>query len=941
MTIPPGTRFGRYAIRSQLGAGGMGVVYLAQDTQLDRTVALKVLPADVASDGQRMHRFIQEAKAASALNHPNIITIYEIGKENSAHFISTEFISGETLRRRMKRERMSLMETLDIAAQVAAALSAAHVEGIIHRDIKPENIMVREDGYVKVLDFGLAKLMEKTTGQLAADPEAPTQAPMQGMVNTEPGMVMGTARYMSPEQARGFPVDARTDLWSLGCVLYEMVAGHAPFESKTTSDVIALILRTDPPPLHNYVPDAPIELQRILRKALRKDCDERYQTAKDLLVDLRSLRRDLEIASEMERSGSAQSHHIADTLITYSSTQQSRYEQASASAGRVTETQSAHPTSSAEYLASELRRHKKGALVALAIFAVALLALGLGLYKFVWQKNSVAHFQTTRITRLTSNGKASDVSISPDGKYIVYVLVDGGLRSLRVKHLATDSDVQIVPPAEMKSMGGTTFSLDGNYIYYVVNDKNNPQGALHQVAVLGGTPKRLVVDLSSPVTLSPDGKQMAFVRQNPEQGENALIVAQADGTGERKIASRVGTNWFSDSGPSWSPDGKMIACGIGGTDGGYHMTVAVVPAEGGEAKPITGERWHVIDRVVWFDDASGVAFSAKDHPFAPSQIWQLSYPEGVARRITGDLGNYGSVSLGLTANSLSLITVQADRVSNIWTAPNGDASRARQITSRGNIYDGQAGMAWTPDGKVVYASNASGNSDIWVMSADGAGQKQLTDDAHFDGWPVVSPDGSYIIFVSGRTGTLNIWRMNVDGSEPKQLSNGKIDDHPDCSPDGKWIVYESLGDTGFPALWKVSIDGGGAMQLTDKWSSHAVISPDGSVIAFVREDEQASKQLKLLVMPFAGGAPSKSFDFPLTIIPLLSWSPDGKSLVYNDTRSGISNLWSQPVDGDKPTQLTDFKSDQIFFFNWSRDGRQLALARGTVARDVVLISDTK
>ncbi len=939
MTIPPGTRFGRYEIRSQLGAGGMGVVYLAHDTQLERTVALKVLPADVAADQQRMFRFIQEAKTASALNHPNIITIYEIGQEDSAQFISTEFINGDTLRRRMKHGGMNLVEALDIAAQIAAALAAAHAAGIVHRDIKPENIMVRDDDYVKVLDFGLAKLTERSTGPLGSDPEAPTQAHMHAMINTEPGVVLGTVRYMSPEQARGLRIDARTDIWSLGVVLYELMTGHAPFEAETTSDVIASILKSDPPPLNTYLPDAPAELQRIIRKALRKECDERYQTARDLMVDLRSLRRDLEVASEIERSGSAQQRNlIADTLITRSGTE-SAY--GTGNASFVPAAGNQVTLAPRRGLFDQWRQHKTFSLLALFALISVLAATGFGLYKFLWSKKPAEHFQSIKITRLTTNGKASDVSISPDGKYIVYVLVDGGLRSLWVKYLATDSVVQIVPPAEMKSMGGTTFSRDGNYVYYVVNDRNNPQGALYQVAVLGGTPKKLLVDLSSPVTLSPDGKQMAFVRAYIEQGESALMTVQADGTGERKLASQTGTNWFSDNGPSWSPDGKVIACGAGGTTDGYHMTVVAVPSEGGVAKSFTTQRWRVVDRVAWFDDGSGLALSAKDHPFAPSQIWQLSYPEGVARRVTGDLGNYGSVSLGLTADSRSLITVQAERVSNLWVAPNNEAEHARQITSRGNIYDGQAGIAWTPDGKVVYASNASGNSDIWIMNADGSRQKQLTDDTHFDGWPVVSPDGRYIVFTSDRTGASNIWRMNADGSAPKKLSNGKIDDHPDCSPDGKWIVYESLGETGFPTIWKVSIEGGDAVRVTDKWAARPLVSPDGRSLSCIREDEQANKLLKLIVLPFEGGQVVKSFEFPQTIMPLYRWSPDGQALVYNDTQGGISNLWSQPLNGGKPAQLTDFKSEQFFFFSWSRDGKQLALARGTTARDVVLISDAK
>src|SRR3954467_10585702 len=264
MSISSGTSLGRYEIRSQLGAGGMGEVYLARDTTLDREVALKILPPEIATDQQRMQRFVQEAKTASALNHPNILTIFEIGQTNGAYFISTEYINGVTLRRHMKGRRLKLSDALDIAAQIAAGLSAAHAAGIVHRDIKPENIMLRHDGYVKLLDFGLAKPTERQASLI--DTEAQTQM----LVNTSPGMVMGTVSYMSPEQARGFVLDARTDIWSLGCVLYEMVAGRVPFGGQTTSDVIVSVLDREPPPIAGGAHEAPLELQRILRKALRK-----------------------------------------------------------------------------------------------------------------------------------------------------------------------------------------------------------------------------------------------------------------------------------------------------------------------------------------------------------------------------------------------------------------------------------------------------------------------------------------------------------------------------------------------------------------------------------------------------------------------------------------------------------------------------------------------
>ena len=368
MTVASGTNLGHYEIRSLIGAGGMGEVYLAIDTKLDRKVALKLLPDAVASNQERMRRFVQEAKAASALNHPNIITIYEIDEIDSRHFIVTEFIDGETLRQRMKHGHLKLNDLLEIAIQAAGALAAAHAAGIIHRDIKPENIMVRRDGYIKVLDFGLAKLTQPEGS--TADTEAPTKA----LVDTGAGTVLGTSYYMSPEQAKGKRVDARTDLWGLGAVLYEMVAGHVPFEAETPSEVIGLILNKEPPPLARYDREAPPELERIVTKALTKDLEERYQTAKDLLVDLKRLKRQLDLETEIERtvppefrtSGSGAAHTGAHALATSQET-----------AAGTTSSEAAHQLSSAEYIVSEIRRHKKGfAVTGAVVFALALATVG-------------------------------------------------------------------------------------------------------------------------------------------------------------------------------------------------------------------------------------------------------------------------------------------------------------------------------------------------------------------------------------------------------------------------------------------------------------------------------------------------------------------------------------------------------------------------------------
>src|SRR5256884_3403466 len=336
-----GRSFGPYEILSQLGAGGVGDVYLAQDSRLGRKVALKLLPSHFTSDADRLRRFQQEARAASALNHPNILTIHEIGEIDSHPFIATEFIDGQTLREHTAKALIKLEEALDVAVQVASALSAAHAAGIVHRDIKPENIMIRHDGFVKVLDFGLVKLTEKG----ATDSEAST------LVNTDAGVVMGTARYMSPEQARGKKVDARTDIWSLGVVLYELVAGRLPFEGGTPSDVLSLILQREPAPLVRYAPEVPTELERIIRKALRKDKEERYQTIKDLLIDLRNLRKELELSAEMERSAPPISARAMSSGQSAAAT--------------------AHSASSAEYIVTEIKQHKRAAVGALALILIA------------------------------------------------------------------------------------------------------------------------------------------------------------------------------------------------------------------------------------------------------------------------------------------------------------------------------------------------------------------------------------------------------------------------------------------------------------------------------------------------------------------------------------------------------------------------------------------
>ena len=365
------TSISRYRIIEKLGAGGMGEVFLAEDTRLGRKVALKLLAQELTQNRDRLSRFDQEAYAASALNHPNILTIYEMGDEAGRHYIATEFIDGITLRKRLAGVPMDLSEVLEVAIQVAGALEEAHAANIVHRDIKPENIMIRRNGHVKVLDFGLAKLTERPDSE-----ETDTEAVTRALVQTDAGVVLGTSQYMSPEQARGKPVDTRTDIWSLGVVLYEMASGRAPFAGETKTDVIVAIAKTDPAPLARFAPNAPAEFEWIVMKALRKNVDERYQTVKELESDLKKLKQRLEFQTELERSMASETYStalstLADTDVSGMPSRLST--QSAAGANRTSAVPSAAQTraSSAEYLVTEIKRHKTSAAVAAVAIVLA------------------------------------------------------------------------------------------------------------------------------------------------------------------------------------------------------------------------------------------------------------------------------------------------------------------------------------------------------------------------------------------------------------------------------------------------------------------------------------------------------------------------------------------------------------------------------------------
>jgi Tol biopolymer transport system component/DNA-binding winged helix-turn-helix (wHTH) protein len=574
-------------------------------------------------------------------------------------------------------------------------------------------------------------------------------------------------------------------------------------------------------------------------------------------------------------------------------------------------------------------------LLPLAVLLAA--AVAAGLYAFAGRGRpggeSMDLLRGATVTRLTTTRNAVDAVISPDGKYVVYVVDESRQRSLWLRQVATNSHVQIIAPSPALYLD-MFFSRDGDYVYFVQAD-GSTRPALYQIPVTGGTPRKLLENMTGPIGLSPDGKRFAAVRHE-EDGSVVLTVADAfDGGNARDLISRKRPDFIYR--PVWSPDGKTVAC-IAVTvtaDDKYEQLVEARVADGSE-RLISNERWKYAQRLEWLSDGSGLLTTVSENAYGPYQIWHVSYPGGRAQKVTSDLSNYRSMSL--TADSKTLVAVQSEILPYVWVAPEGDAGRARQVTSgRGGSND-YWGFSFTPDGRVVYVSTLGGSQDIWVMNADGSGQKQLTFDRAADFDPTVSADGRHVVFSSERSGKNKLWRIDIDGGNPTQLTKGAASDFlPNYSPDGRWVVYTS-DDTRGPALWKIPAGGGEPTRLTNKLAVWPSVSPDGRFVACWHTDEQ-KRSVALGVIPIEGGEPVKLFEVSLTANTWaeIRWTPDGRGLAYIDAPDGVGNIWLQPLSGGPPKRLTDFKSDRIFRFDWSRDGHQLVCSRGAETNDVVLI----
>ena len=872
MALTPGTKVGPYEVLAQIGAGGMGEVYRARDTRLDRVVAMKALPSGTTTP-QVLERFEREAKAIAALNHPNICSVYDVGTAPVPYLVM-ELLEGESLHERLTRGPLDVALLVDMALALADAITAAHARGIVHRDLKPSNIVLTPHG-PKILDFGLARVVEGTTSpgvEATAGPTLPAVAPL-----TEAGVIVGTVAYMSPEQLRGEALDARTDIFSLGLVLYEMATGQRAFVGGTSAVVSAAILHEHPRAPRTLRPDLPPRLEQAILTALEKDRDTRTQTATELRAELKRIKREL-----------GEAVAPADTAPQSSS-------------------------SNAQVLAGVIGRRRR----ALAVAAVVALLLVGAAWLLTRQRAapSIADFE---LEQLTTSGTARAPAISPRGDYLAYVESAGIADSLMVRQVApTGRSVPIVPPTPDISLAGVNFTPDGKFVDYL--RRISPTAAeLWRIPTLSGQPRRLAENVISGVGWSPDGREMAYVRA-PSPGRTELVIAEDDASAPQVVAARDAPLDFyfasPPGGPAWSPDGSAIA--LVGRDGGSPRTgqiVVVDKATRTEHKVATGPPGFAF-ALAWLDGKT-LLLSMLDKISALAQLWTLSYPEGRFTRLTNDTSQY--VGLSVTADRNAWVTSKLEVSFGVWTNESGGAP-SQIVSMRPTKASIGFGLRWIGDDLLFVQGTGTGLGVARRRASTGAPEML----AEGGGYPSVSRDGSTIVYFD--FDRQEQWRMDGDGSNRRLLWQGTS--IASITPDGRQVVVFDV-----PSATLKSIDPAGiAHDVTkDRVRGRGEVSPDGLRLAFEAFDEQNGSIIAVCDLP---ACPARQ---TLPFLDRWHWTPDGRGLAYVDPLT--SNLWVQPVDGGTATQLTDFPSDGlgIWDFDWAADGKRLAVARGQGLYNIVL-----
>jgi len=886
----PGTRIGPYEIIAPLGAGGMGEVYRARDINLGRDVALKLLPPVFSTDPDRLARFEREARLLAVLNHPHIGAIYGFENADNKPALVLELVEGATLEDRLRLGPLPLPEALALAQQIADALDAAHRAGIIHRDLKPSNIKITPDGVVKVLDFGLAK-------DLAAEVSGPDSSESSTIVGaTMEGVILGTAAYMSPEQARGKPFDKRTDIWAFGCVLFEMLTGSSAFGCETATDTLAAVVRAEPE-WKSLPVDMPDSIRRLLVRCLQKDERRRL-------------------------------HDIADARI------------------ELEETMAAPPEPA---IVPTPRRWSR------AIFAALLLGM-VSLLVFLWavrhrsEKTAAEPSAAdTRITRLTDiPGLAESPALSPDGKSVAFTASLGGKRQVFVQLIAGGAPLQIT--RDTVDHESPRWSPDSSSILYFSpatsgTVQGTVQGSIWEIPALGGAPRRVVNSVGGVDVSRTDGR-LALFRLAKEGLQ--LVTAPPDGSRFDVVADFVPATYYLF--PRWSPDGRWIAFQRGDS---IRFDIFVAPATGGGPRQLTHDN-DMINGFAWLPDSTGILYSSSrggTMPYLPTlNLWKVNLRDGSVRQVTSGEASYISPDISSSGAVLvSRMKLQTD----IWKfpvdgRPADNVNRAVRVTR-------QTGEVLTPtaspdDKEVAFLSDSGGHANLWVVNTESGARRQITDERDPQvaiGLPVWSPDGNTIAFVSSRGNqglTFGVWLVDSDGSNLRNLVNPGLG--PAWSPDGLWLYYSTRGAAAATVLKKVRVDGGPAVTVRTE-PLRNVIGLYGTTLyyTFERPLVDGAPEFDIRVAtpedaPFRVLARIPASRVPIWQIVNPALSRDGKWMAQALTDGFTTNIWLLSTATGEWRQITDFSERATFIarrVSWSSDGRSIFAAVAEGNSDIIVL----